>query len=150
MSESRLPAFDATSAVIPPVMRFEAGLVRSIAPMENCVILLSELVGVQEVSAIEFTQITVRTMIKRQREQREPDRHAEKQMGEPDAEQAEDGHADIGNPERQLDTRQDILAFAPSSLPRRFLNTLVKISGLPASATSEPTTIMVTPHQSDH
>ena len=44
------------------MMRLEAGLVRSIAPMENWVILESELVGVQEVSAIEFTQMTVRIM----------------------------------------------------------------------------------------
>lgn len=42
-------------------MRFEAGLVRSIAPMANWVILLSELVGVHEVRAIEFTQMTVST-----------------------------------------------------------------------------------------
>src|SRR5687768_3793138 len=62
MSERRLPAFEATSAVIPAVIRFEAGLARSIAPMENWVILASELVGVHEVSAIEFTQMTVRTM----------------------------------------------------------------------------------------
>lgn len=48
------------------------------------------------------------------------------------------------------------MSFSTSSpraaffFPRRFLKTLVKISGLPASAMREPTTIILTPHQSDH
>ena len=60
MSESRLAALDEISDVMAPVMRLVAGLLRSMAPMVNCVILLNALVGVHEVNAIEFVQITVR------------------------------------------------------------------------------------------
>ena len=111
MSESRLPAFEATSAVIPAVIRFEAGLVRSIAPMENWVILASELVGVQEVSAIELTQMTVRTMTSGSERSARPTGTPKKMMGEPGAEHAEERDADIRNPKRQLDARQDVLAL---------------------------------------
>src|SRR3954464_5710739 len=61
MSESRLEAFDAISAVMPAGMRLLAGLVRSIAPMLNCVIFESAPVGVHEVSAMELAQITAST-----------------------------------------------------------------------------------------
>src|SRR5476651_1421939 len=63
MSESRLAALAAISAVMPAVVKFEAGLVRSIAPTVNCVILLSAPVGVHEVSAIAFVQMMLRTKI---------------------------------------------------------------------------------------
>src|SRR5258707_14467653 len=63
MSESRLEALEAISEVMPAGMRLLAGLVRSIAPIVNCVILESEPVGVHEVSAIEFAQITESTKV---------------------------------------------------------------------------------------
>src|ERR1700693_1523753 len=63
MSERRLAALPAISAVIPAGIRLLAGLVRSIAPIENCVILDSAPVGVHEVSAIELVQITASTKI---------------------------------------------------------------------------------------
>ena len=44
-------------------MRLLAGLVRSIAPIENCVIFDSAPVGVHEVSAIELVQMTASTKI---------------------------------------------------------------------------------------
>ena len=59
MSESRLAALLAISAVIPAGMRLLAGFERSIAPMVNCVILLSDPVGVHDVRAMELVQITV-------------------------------------------------------------------------------------------
>src|SRR5262245_60547110 len=63
MSESRLPALAAISEVMPAGIRLLAGLVRSIAPIVNCVIFESDPVGVHEVSAIELVQITVSTKI---------------------------------------------------------------------------------------
>src|SRR3982074_3812329 len=61
MSESRFEALEAISAVIPAGIRLLAGLVRSMAPMLNWVIFESAPVGVQDVSAIEFAQITLST-----------------------------------------------------------------------------------------
>src|SRR3954464_4841277 len=61
MSDSRLAAFAATSAVMPAGIRLLAGLVRSMAPIENCVIFASDPVGVHDVSAIEFVQMIVST-----------------------------------------------------------------------------------------
>src|SRR4051812_35061525 len=61
MSESRLAALLQISAVIAAGSRLLAGFARSMAPMLNCVIFESAPVGVQDVSAIEFTQITVST-----------------------------------------------------------------------------------------
>src|SRR5258708_38123129 len=58
MSDSRLDALAAISPVMPAGMRLLAGLVRSIAPIVNCVILLSDPVGVHDVRAIELAQIT--------------------------------------------------------------------------------------------
>src|SRR3954471_6666170 len=63
MSERRLAALAEISAVIAAGIRLVAGLVRSIAPIVNCVIFASGPVGVHEVSAIEFVQITVSTRI---------------------------------------------------------------------------------------
>src|SRR5215212_8825184 len=61
MSESRFEAFEAISPVIAAGMRLLAGLVRSIAPIVNCVIFASEPVGVHEVSAMAFAQMIVST-----------------------------------------------------------------------------------------
>ena len=61
MSESRLAALVEISAVIVAGTRLLAGLVRSIAPIENCVILASAEVGVHEVSAIELVLMIVST-----------------------------------------------------------------------------------------
>src|SRR3984885_12408107 len=63
MSDRRLAALAEISPVIPAGIRLLAGLLRSIAPIENCVIFDSAPVGVQDVSAIELVQITVSTMI---------------------------------------------------------------------------------------
>ena len=61
MSDSRLAALEAISLVMPAGSRLEPGLLRSMAPIVNWVILDSEPVGVQDVSAMEFVQITVST-----------------------------------------------------------------------------------------
>ena len=58
MSDSRFDAFDEISAVMVAGIRLVAGFTRSIAPMVNCVILESAPVGVHDVSAMEFAQIT--------------------------------------------------------------------------------------------
>ena len=63
ISESKLAAFAAISEVIPAGIKLLAGLVRSMAPIENWVILASEPVGVHEVSAIEFVAMTARMAI---------------------------------------------------------------------------------------
>jgi hypothetical protein len=63
MSDSRLAALEAISLVMPAGSRLLAGLVRSIAPIVNWVILASDPVGVHEVSAIELVQMTVSTKI---------------------------------------------------------------------------------------
>src|SRR6187551_3283020 len=63
MSESRLAPLSATSLVMPPVMRFVAGLLRSMAPSVNCVIFAIVLVDVHEVSAIEVVQMIVSTNV---------------------------------------------------------------------------------------
>ena len=54
---------DAISLVMPAGSRLEPGLLRSMAPIVNCVILDSAPVGVHEVSAIALVQITVSTKI---------------------------------------------------------------------------------------
>src|SRR3954466_11531094 len=61
MSDSRFAALEQISAVIAAGIRLDAGLARSIAPMLNWVIFESAPVGVHDVSAIEFTQMTVST-----------------------------------------------------------------------------------------
>src|SRR5213593_2917364 len=61
MSESRLDALEAISPVMPAGMRLLAGLVRSIAPMLNWVILESAPVGVHDESAIELAQMMLNT-----------------------------------------------------------------------------------------
>src|SRR5512135_3215070 len=63
MSDSRLAAFDEISLVRPAGSRLLAGLVRSIAPIVNCVIFDRAPVGVHEVSAIELVQMTASTKI---------------------------------------------------------------------------------------
>src|SRR6478735_12406009 len=63
MSESRLAPLSATSLVMPPVMRLVAGLLRSIAPSVNCVIIAIVLVEVHDVSAIELVQMIVSTNV---------------------------------------------------------------------------------------
>ena len=67
----------AISPVMPAGMRLLAGLARSMAPIENCVILDSAPVGVHEVSAIEFAQMIDEHEDERQRDEREQPRHAE-------------------------------------------------------------------------
>jgi len=57
MSDSRLAELAAISAVIAAGIRLLAGLVRSMAPIVNCVIFDIEPVGVHEVSAIELVQM---------------------------------------------------------------------------------------------
>src|SRR4051812_38509843 len=61
MSDRRLAALLQISPVIAAGSRLLAGLARSMAPMVNCVIFDKAPVGVHEVSAMEFTQITVST-----------------------------------------------------------------------------------------
>ena len=77
MSESRFAALDAISAVIAAGIRLLAGLVRSIAPIVNCVIFDSAPVGVHEVSAIELVQMIGEHEDQRQRDERQQPRHAE-------------------------------------------------------------------------
>src|SRR5512141_2806854 len=63
MSDSRLAELAAISAVIAAGIRLLAGLVRSIAPIVNCVIFDIEPVGVHEVSSIELVQMMDSTKI---------------------------------------------------------------------------------------
>src|SRR4030095_4496846 len=62
--ERRFEAFAAISPVMPAGIRFDAGLARSIAPIENWVILLRAPVGVHDVSAIEFAQMMESTKMR--------------------------------------------------------------------------------------
>src|SRR4029434_2551420 len=63
ISDSRLAELAAISPVIPAGIRLLAGLVRSIAPIVNCVIFDSAPAGVHDVSAIELVQMTDSTKI---------------------------------------------------------------------------------------
>ena len=148
MSERRFDALAAISPVMPAGIRLLAGLVRSIAPMVNCVILLNGPVGVHEVSAIEFAQITESTKISgsetKARNQGTPKNawltHAPATLM-------------IGMPTTEIQMGNSMWesTSAPAVfLPRMPLNALAMSLGRARRLTNEPTTIIVTPHQSDH
>src|SRR5690349_8880653 len=152
MSESRFEAFDAISAVMPAGIRLLAGFVRSIAPMVNCVILESDPVGVHEVSAIEFAQIIVST-----------------KMGGSEMKESSHGtpkkacvaHAPstlkIGMPTIESHGGNSMCLStscfplpAPRLPPVIVFHAATNTCGRASRLTSEPTTIIVTPHHSDH
>src|SRR5687767_659175 len=151
MSERRFAAFDAISAVIVAGMRFVAGLTRSIAPMLNCVIFDSAPVGVHDVSAIEFVQITVNRKISGN------EINARNQLTPKNVcVIAAPRMLRMGTPTNEIQSGSSmwrngsLAAVAGAFFVVSVANALVKISGLANSATSAPTTIIVTPHHSDH
>src|SRR5574338_218254 len=151
MSDSRFDAFDEISAVIVAGNRFDAGLTRSIAPSVNCVILDSAPVGVQDVNAMELVEMIVsRKMSGREmseRSQLTPKNlcviHAPTMLR-------------IGTPMKEIHSGSSMSrSGSASGVARSFfvvsaLKALVNISGLANSPTMAPTTIIATPHQSDH
>src|SRR5512134_3265458 len=151
MSESRFEAFDAISAVMVAGIRFVAGLTRSIAPMLNCVIFDSAPVGVHDVNAIEFAQITVSSRINGN------EISANTQLTPKNwCVIAAPTMLRIGTPTTDNQSGSSmwrsgsVTAVAGSFFVVSVANAFVKISGLANRPTSAPTTIIVTPHQSDH
>ncbi len=147
VAERLLPRFGAEHVARLDIREQIAG----VAPIENCVILLSDPVGVQDVSAIEFVQITVRTKMSgsasKARKTGTPKKMCVSQTP---------SRLRTGTPTKESESGSSmclstsVRGASAFFLPRRFLKALVKISGLPASAINDPTTIIVTPHQSDH
>src|SRR5438552_8582004 len=146
MSERRLAALAEISPVIPAGIRLLAGLVRSIAPIENWVILDSAPVGVHEVSAIELVQMTASTKM-RGSEMNASSHGTPKNSCETDAPST----LKIGTPTAESHKGNSMcLRTSGSLLLTLRLKSPLKISGRPKRLTNEPTTIMVTPHQTDH
>src|SRR5512133_909079 len=146
MSDSRLAELAAISAVIAAGIRLLAGLVRSIAPIVNCVIFDIDPVGVHDVSAIELVQMTDSTKISGSEmnasSQGTPKKacvtHAPRTL-----------HSGMPTTEIQRGNSMSFRTSAPCTFSPR-LKTPLKISGRPSRLTSEPTTIIVTPHHKDH
>ena len=155
MSDSRLAALAEISAVIPAGIRLLAGLLRSIAPIVNWVIFASAPVGVQDVSAIELVHITVNTRIS-------GSEMPARSHGTPKKAcvTLAPSTQNIGTPTKDTPSGNSMdrsgSAAVPAAarlvgpLPRSDLKAVVKISGRPARLTSEPTTIIVTPHHKPH
>ena len=119
---------------------------RSIAPIENCVILDSAPVGVHDVSAIEFVQITDSTKISGS------EMNASSHGTPKNACVAHTPSTlKIGTPTAEIHSGSSMCrsTSVPSPFSARLKRPL-KISGRPSRLTSEPTTIIVTPHHSDH
>ena len=146
--------FDAISAVMPAGIKLLAGFVRSIAPIVNCVIFDSDPVGVHDVSAIEFVQITVSTKISGS------EMNANNQ-GTPKNSCVTHAPSTlkIGTPTNDIHSGNSMCASgsaasaATAAFAGRFrsdLNAFVNNSGFAIRLTSEPTTIIVTPHHNDH
>src|SRR5687767_2871604 len=151
MSDSRFDAFDEISAVIVAGIRFVAGFTRSIAPIVNCVIFESAPVGVHDVSAIELVEMTVRMKISGS------DTNARNQLTSKNrCVTVAPMTLRIGTPTNDTQSGTSmcrsgsLTAVEGSFFVVSVLNALVKISGLANSPTSAPTTIIVTPPQSDH
>src|SRR5258706_7083546 len=148
MSERRLDALAAISPVMPAGIKLLAGLVRSMAPMVNCVILLKGPVGVQDVSAMELAQITASTKIN-------GSEMKARNHGTPKNSWLTYAPATlmIGMPTTEIQIGNSMCAStsAPCAfLPVRPLNAPTMSCGRARRLTNDPTTIMVTPHQSDH
>src|SRR5688572_25589897 len=151
MSESRFAAFDAISEVIVAGIRFVAGLTRSIAPMLNCVIFESAPVGVHDVNAIEFVQMTVSSRINGN------DSNPNSQLTPKNwCVIATPAMLRMGTPANDTQSGTSMwrsgsaAAAAGPFFALRVANAVVKISGLANRPTNAPTTIIVTAHQSDH
>src|SRR4029453_4905936 len=146
MSDSRLAELAAISAVIAAGIRLLAGLVRSIAPIENCVIFDIAPVGVHEVSAIELVQMIDSTKISGS------EINASSQ-GTPknSCVTAAPSTLKAGIPTIEIHSGNS-MCFTTSTAWDFALRLKIplKISGRPSRLTSEPTTIIVTPHHSDH
>src|SRR5512134_1375072 len=146
MSDSRLAELAAISAVMPAGIRLLAGLVRSIAPIVNCVIFDSEPVGVHDVSAIELVQITDSTKISGS-EMNASSHGTPKNVCVTQAPST----LNSGTPIQDIHNGSSMCFSTSVPSPVRLrLNRPLKISGRPNRLTSEPTTIIVTPHHSDH
>ena len=111
MSDSRLAELAAISAVIAAGIRLLAGLVRSIAPIENCVIFDIAPVGVHEVSAIELVQMIDSTKISGSEMKASSHGHAEELVRDRGAQHAESGDADDRDPQRKFDVLHHIHAL---------------------------------------
>ncbi len=114
MSDSRLAEFDAISAVIAAGIRLLAGLMRSIAPIVNCVIFDSAPVGVHDVSAIELVQMTVSTKISGSEMNASSHGTPKNSCVTSAPSTLRSGNADERDPEREFDVLQHILALRPS------------------------------------
>ena len=149
MSESRFAALAEISAVMPPGMRLLAGFVRSNAAMVNCVIFASEPVGVHDVSAMEFVQITASTKISG-KEMKARNHGTPKKA----CDTAAPSTARTGTATADIHSGSSMdLSTSGSPVPAAGVFRLKrprKSSGLPARLTSEPTTIIATAHQRDH
>ena len=123
-----------------------AGLVRSMAPIVNCVIFESDPVGVHEVSAIELVQMIVST--KMSGSEMKASSH-----GTPKNSCVTQAPSTLktGMPTAEIHSGNSMCSrtSAPAVFSLR-LKMPLKISGRPSRLTSEPTTIIVTPHHSDH
>src|SRR5258707_3517634 len=128
MSESRFAELEAISEVIAAGSRLLGGLVRSMAPMVNCVILASDPVGVHEVSAIELVQITLSTKMSGS-EMKASSHGTSKNSCVTQAPRM----LKSGMPQAEIHRGNSMWArtSGPCALlpPRRFLKALVKISG---------------------
>ena len=119
---------------------------RSIAPIVNCVIFDSDPVGVHEVSAIELVAITVSTKIS-------GSEINASSHGTPKNSCVTHAPSTLnsGTPIADIHSGNSMCfsTSTPSFFSLRFSRPL-KISGRPNRLTREPTTIIVTPHHSDH
>src|SRR5450755_4116331 len=137
MSESRFAELAAISPVIPAGIRLLAGLVRSMAPIENCVILDKAPVGVHEVSAIELVQITDSTKMSGN-EMNASSQGTPKKVWLTQAPIT----LNSGTPTAEIHNGNSMcLRTSVPSLFALRLKRPLKISGRPARLTSDPTTI---------
>src|SRR5688572_11508180 len=131
---------------MPAGIRLLAGFVRSIAPIVNWVIFDSDPVGVHDVSAIELVQITASTKIN-------GNEINASSHGTPKNSCVTHAPSTLntGTPIAEIHSGNSMCLS--TSLPCSFLPRFsrpLKISGRPNRLTSDPTTIIVTPHHSDH
>src|SRR3984957_18843722 len=155
MSDRRFAALAAISPVIAAGIRLLAGLLRSIAPIVNCVIFDSAPVGVQDVSAIELVQMTVSTRISGSEMKASSHGTAKNEcvtlapstqnIGTPTNDTPSGNSIDRSGSAATPAAAESVGVFARSDL-----NAVVKISGRPSRLTREPITIIVTPHHSPH
>ena len=151
MSESRFAAFDATSAVMPAGIKLLAGFERSIEPMVNWVIFESAPVGVHEVNAMELVQMTDNTRISGS--DRNPANQGTPKNALPihTPRNPKTGTPTYDNQSGSSMSRSGSISWERGARRWRSIrHKPLKRSGRAKSDTSEPTTIMETPHHSAH